>query len=128
MKVSAGAAFEVFLRIVRVGELGQLSECFGRRVRRSQRKEALLFLPRIRMSFLASILTKRIGKVSEQADMLQCAQLVVFHPAVIMHLIHLQIAQTQDEVRGATMAGAALRPTWITPDLLPDPARSAPIL
>src|SRR5438445_2331591 len=128
MKVSASAAFEIFLRIVRVSELRQLSQCFGRRIRSSRRKEALLFLRRIRVSLLALVATKRIRKVSEEADMLQCAQLVVFLPAVIMHLVHLQIAEAQDEVRGATVAGTAFRAAWITPDLLPDPARSAPIL
>src|SRR5258706_7425676 len=80
------------------------------------------------MSLLASVTTRRIGSVSDKSDMLQCAQLVVFHPAVIMHLVHLQIAQAQDEVGGATVAGTAFRPAWITPDLPPDPTRSAQIL
>src|SRR2546430_14802054 len=97
MKVSASAAFEVFIRIVRVSELRYVSRQFGK-------------------------------GVGDKADVLQGAQLVSFHTAVVMHLVHLQVAQAKHEIGGATMAGSAFRAAWITPGLLPDSARSAPIL
>ena len=45
-----------------------------------------------------------------------------------MNSVQLYIADPQHEIRGATMAGAAFRAARIAPGLLPDPARSAPIL
>src|SRR5207249_1747745 len=58
----------------------------------------------------------------------QCAQLVIFHTAVIMHLVHLPIAEAENEIGGTAVAGTAFRAAWITPGLLPDSARSASIL
>src|SRR5207247_11235745 len=41
--------------------------------------------------------------------------------------VQLQIAETEKEVGGATVAGAAFGAAWITPGLLPETARKAPV-
>ena len=73
--------------------------------------------------------SRRFGKrVGEKPDVLQGAQLIVFDLAVIMHLVHLEFAETQNEVGGATVAGTAFSAARITPGLLPQPVRCATIL
>ena len=74
-------------------------------------------------------LTRQFGKgVGDKSDMPQCAQLIIFHTAIIMHLVHLAIAEAENEIGGTAVAGTAFRAAWITPSLLTDAARSAPIL
>src|SRR5437667_9335049 len=41
--------------------------------------------------------------------------------------VQLCVAEAEDEIRGATVTGAALRMAWITPGLLPAAARDTPI-
>ena len=60
--------------------------------------------------------------------MLQGAQLIVFDAAVIVHFVHLELAQAQDKIGGATVAGTAFGAARITPGLPPQPARRARVL
>src|SRR5438093_1257937 len=43
----------------------------------------------------------------EYADVLQSAQLIILHRAIIMHFVQLQVGDAQDEAASATVAGTA---------------------
>src|ERR1051325_3719462 len=73
--------------------------------------------------------SRRLGEgVGEQPQVLEHTQLVVFQPAVIVQLVHLRFRQADYEIGCAAVTGAALGPTWKTPDLTPRPTEGAPVL
>ena len=71
------------------------------------------------------VLLRSLGQrgLAEDADVLQRAELIVGHGAVVVKLVHLPRAQPQHEIDGSAVTHHAFGAAWKMPNLLPPASR-----